>query len=95
MTLNVIYLNLHVFGSKGDSTSNKSSESELHPAIVHRLEKRLGYDPQAHMLLRAKFWDSEFYIDPGSYWDQQKERLGLIHTPSESETDASDSEFEP
>jgi hypothetical protein len=67
----------------------------LHPVIVHRLEKRLGYDPQAHMLLRAKVWDPEHYIDPGSFWDQEKERLGLIHTPSESETDSSDSEFEP
>jgi hypothetical protein len=47
------------------------------------------------MLLRAKVWDPEHYIDPGSFWDQEKERLGLIHTPSESETDSSDSEFEP
>ena len=80
---------------KGDSTSYSSSESELHPAIVHRLEKRLGYDPKAHMLLRIKCWDPEHYVDPGSYWDQMKERFGLSSTPSESETDSSDSEFEP
>ena len=34
--------------------------------IVHRLEKRCGYDPQAHMRLRAEIWDVNDYYDPGS-----------------------------
>ena len=76
---------------------NESSESEHHPIIVHRLEKQLGYDPQALMLLRAKVWDPEHYYDPGSYKDQMNQQLGLTHSSSESETDMSDSdsEFEP
>jgi hypothetical protein len=75
--------------TKTDSTNNTSTESDLHPIIVHRLEKRLEYDPQAHMRVRAEMAD--YYYDPGSLRDQEKERLGLTHTPSESE---SDSDFE-
>ena len=79
-----------------ENHSNTSSESPLHSVIVHRLEKKLGYDPQAHMRARAEIWDVNDYYDPGSLKDQIKEQLGLTHTSSESESDSdSDSDFEP
>ena len=63
---------------------------------MHRLEKRLGYDPKAHLRLMADILDPDDYYDPGSYKDQMKEQLGLTCTSSESGSDSdSDSDFEP
>ena len=62
---------------------------------MHRLQKRLGYDPKAHLRLMVDILDPDDYYDPGSYKDQMNQQLGLTHTSSESETDTSDSEFEP